>query len=67
MERQADDEELALTRDPQLLISGMRKMALTNRSDVEPHPVVEWLFYSHPSTMNRIRRAVAEKRRQAAP
>ena len=67
MERQADDEELALTGDPRLLISGMRKMALTNQSDVEPHPIVEWLFYSHPSTMNRIRRAIAEERRQAVP
>ena len=62
MERQADDEELRLTGDPDLLISAMRKMAIANRSDVEPHPFVEWCFYSHPSTMNRIRRAVFEKR-----
>jgi len=64
MEREADDFELAATGDPRLLISGMQKMALRNLADVEPHPLVEWVFSSHPSTMARIRRALAEERRR---
>jgi STE24 endopeptidase len=62
-ERQADEEELALACDPAAMVSSLQKMARRNLSNVEPPPFVQWFLGSHPSTMDRIRRALAEKRR----
>jgi STE24 endopeptidase len=35
-------------------VSALRKLAETNLADPEPHPVVEFLFYSHPSISRRL-------------
>jgi len=62
-ERQADDTELELTGRPDLMISSRQKMGRTNRSDVEPHSLKRWFYYSHPTILERIRRAEFERRR----
>ena len=58
-ERQADDYALrAISRvDP--FISSMEKLAAQNLSERRPHPLLEFLFHSHPSVEKRIRRAQA--------
>lgn len=53
-ERQADRFAVQLTRQPQSLASAFRKMAVQNLSDPSPHPIVEFVFYSHPSINRRI-------------
>lgn len=55
-ERAADDFSVQLTGDAQALISGLNKLADLNLADREPHLLIEFLFYSHPSIEKRIRR-----------
>lgn len=38
-------------------VSSMNKLAEQNLADRRPHPVIEFLFHSHPSIEKRIRRA----------
>ncbi len=59
LERQADEFALRLTRGPAAFVSAMRKLAEDNLAEVEPGPVVEFLFHSHPSISRRI--AFAER------
>jgi STE24 endopeptidase len=54
-ERQADDYAVRSTGNAGAFASALRKLAATNLSDPEPHPLVEFLFYSHPSIARRIR------------
>jgi STE24 endopeptidase len=32
-------------------------MAKDNKSRLNPHPIVEWFYYSHPKTLDRIKLA----------
>lgn len=57
-EQQADRFALKYTRHPEAFISGMRKLSSQNLSDDSPNPVIEFLFYTHPSIQRRI--AMAE-------
>ena len=54
-ERQADRFAVAATGNPGAFASALRKLASMNLADPEPHPLVEFLFYSHPSIGKRIR------------
>jgi STE24 endopeptidase len=54
-ERQADTYAIQKTRRKEAFISALRKLASMNLADPEPHPLVEFLFYSHPSIAKRIR------------
>jgi STE24 endopeptidase len=36
-------------------VSALRKLAAMNLADPDPHPLVEFMFYSHPSLTKRIR------------
>ncbi|MDZ7837866.1 MAG: M48 family metalloprotease [Actinomycetota bacterium] len=56
-ERQADQITLELTGDPQAMAGLFLNLAQTNYSNVEPHPLIRYLWYSHPPIMERIRRA----------
>ncbi len=62
-ERQADHFALEITGKPEVFISAMEKLAKLNLSDRQPNPIVEFLFYSHPSIQKR----VAAARAFAAP
>ncbi|MBU1065357.1 M48 family metallopeptidase [bacterium] len=55
-ERAADDFTVKLIGNSRNLISGLNKLAEQNLSDRTPHPLVEFLFYSHPSIDKRISR-----------
>ncbi len=56
-EFQADRYALERTGKTEAFISTMKKLAEMNLADTAPHPLVEFLFYSHPSIEKRIRAA----------
>jgi len=53
-EVQADAYALEASGDPAAFISSMEKLAEINMADRDPHPLAEFLFYSHPSVKKRI-------------
>jgi len=53
-ERTADRFALESTQSPEAFISMMGKLSNENLSDPSPHPLIEFLFYSHPSINKRI-------------
>jgi STE24 endopeptidase len=53
-EHQADKYALEKTRNAASFISTMKKLAGMNLADVRPNPIIEFLFYSHPSIEKRI-------------
>ena len=58
-EREADRFALEKTGMSAEFIAAMEKLAVRNLADKEPRPVVELLFYSHPSLSKRIAAAEA--------
>ncbi|PKL16875.1 MAG: peptidase [Spirochaetae bacterium HGW-Spirochaetae-5] len=56
-EFQADAYALKITADLESFVSTMEKLAEINLADKEPHPVVEFFLYSHPSIKRRIEAA----------
>ena len=53
-EYEADRYAIESTHKPNSFISTLNKLTDQNLGDREPHPFVEWFFYSHPSIINRI-------------
>jgi len=53
-EYEADRYAIDATRKPVSFINTLEKLTEQNLGDKEPHPFVEWFFYSHPSINNRI-------------
>jgi STE24 endopeptidase len=53
-EYEADRYAIESTNKPESFISALKKLTDQNLGDKEPHPFVEWFFYSHPSIKNRI-------------
>ena len=60
IERQADDFALALTGDPAAFIGAMERLGTLNLAERRPHPLKEFLLYSHPALDRRIARALGE-------
>lgn len=56
-EIEADRFSLEIVEDKKSFISSMEKLAEINLADREPHPIIEFLFYSHPSIKKRIEHA----------
>lgn len=54
-EYQADAFAVTETGKHDVFIDALRKLNSQNLGDPDPHPLVEWLFYSHPSITNRVR------------
>jgi STE24 endopeptidase len=54
-ERQADRYAVELTSNPEAFGNALLKLAKINLADPSPHPVVEFLFHSHPSIEKRVR------------
>ena len=54
IEVRADVHALDLTRDAQTFAGSQRRLALTNLSDLEPHPLAYALFATHPSATERL-------------
>ena len=59
MERQADDFALVTTADPEAFVGAMERLAGLNLAERQPHPVKEFMLYSHPAIHRRIARARA--------
>ena len=53
-EYEADRYAIESTQKPESFINTLNKLTDQNLGDREPHPFVEWFFYSHPSIKNRI-------------
>ena len=53
-ERQADRAALQLTGDPTAFIRLKQNLATANLSQVEPHPLVKTILYTHPTILERI-------------
>lgn len=53
-EYEADKYAIASTNKTEAFINTLEKLTEQNLGDREPHPLVEWFFYSHPSIRNRI-------------
>jgi STE24 endopeptidase len=58
-EREADRVSLELTGDPETFIQGERRMAVNNLTSVDPPRLLKWLFWTHPTTLERIHAAEA--------
>ncbi|MGD8781748.1 MAG: M48 family metallopeptidase [Ignavibacteria bacterium] len=54
-EYQADEYAVSTTNKKSAFISTLDKLTEQNLGDRDPHPFVEWFFYSHPSIKNRIK------------
>ncbi len=52
-EYQADEYAIKTTGKPEAFINTLEKLTDQNLGDKEPHPFVEWFFYSHPSVGKR--------------
>ncbi len=52
-EYEADKYAVTETRKPKVFINTLEKLNEQNLGDKEPHPFVEWFFYSHPSIKKR--------------
>ena len=63
IEARADEHALILTGDPATFEAMEQRLALVNLADVDPNPVEQALFGSHPSTVERIAAARAYARR----
>jgi STE24 endopeptidase len=53
-EYEADEYAVTTTGKPAAFISTLNKLTDQNLADKDPHPFVEWFFYSHPSIKNRV-------------
>lgn len=53
-ERQADAYAVTQTGDTRGFVSALSKLSALNIADPEPHPLIEFLFYSHPSIQKRL-------------
>ena len=53
-EYEADEYAIEETRKPMAFTNTLEKLTDQNLGDREPHPFVEWFFYSHPSIKNRL-------------
>lgn len=67
IEARADVHSLELSKDPQTFVEAERRLALTNLSDLEPAPVIYGLFFTHPSSPERIALARTWARQHGVP
>jgi len=55
-ERQADDFARTLTGQSEPLIKALKRLSTDNLSNLHPHPVYAWFYYTHPPLVARIER-----------
>jgi STE24 endopeptidase len=53
-ERAADRFAMTTSGNKAAFVNALRKLATINLADTAPHPVIEFLFHSHPSIEKRI-------------
>jgi STE24 endopeptidase len=54
VEARADVHALDLTRDPATFAAAQRRLATTNLSDLDPHPLATAFFATHPGATERL-------------
>lgn len=54
VEARADVHSLDLTRDAATFAAIQKRLAVTNISDLDPHPVAYWFFATHPGVTERL-------------
>ncbi|TAL12876.1 MAG: M48 family peptidase, partial [Frankiales bacterium] len=54
IETRADVHSLDLTRDAATFAAIQKRLAITNISDLDPHPVAYWFFATHPGVTERL-------------
>jgi STE24 endopeptidase len=57
IEYQADEYALQVTQKVEAFKSAMTRLANQNLADVEPSPIIEFLFHDHPSIRKRMKHA----------
>ena len=55
-EREADDFSLALMKRAEPMRAALKRLAADNLSNLNPHPLYAWFYYSHPPLIERIER-----------
>jgi STE24 endopeptidase len=55
-EREADDFALRLMEKAEPMRSALKRLAADNLSNLRPHPLYAWFYYSHPPLVERIER-----------
>lgn len=55
-ERQADAYGTALTGDSRPLAQALKRLAQDNLSNLHPHPLYAWFYFTHPPVVERITR-----------
>ncbi len=53
-EFQADAFAVSALKQPETGVTALQKLAELNLTDPEPHPVIEFIFHSHPSITRRV-------------
>jgi STE24 endopeptidase len=53
-EGEADTMAFQLTGDSQPMINALKRLAKDNLSNLHPHPLYAWFYYSHPPLIERI-------------
>lgn len=61
-EYEADQYAIQATQKAAVFITTLEKLNKQNLGDPEPHPFVEWYFYSHPSIAKRINAILKEEK-----
>ena len=55
-EREADDYALLLIPNSAPMVKALKRLASDNLSNLNPHPLYAWFYYSHPPLLERILR-----------
>jgi len=55
-EREADDFSLELMKTAEPMRAALKRLAADNLSNLNPHPLYTWFYYSHPPLVERIER-----------
>lgn len=63
-ERQADRYAVELTSNAEAFANALQKLSRINLADPSPHPVIEFMFHSHPSIEKRVHFVRALGRKQ---
>ena len=54
-EFEADAFAAKAVGSPKHLIAGLKKLSISNLSNLNPHPLTVFLYYSHPPVIDRVR------------
>ena len=55
-EREADDFAVKLTKAAEPMRNALKRLAVDNLANLNPHPLYAWFYYSHPPLVERILR-----------